>query len=635
MFRILLLEAVMVAVVLGCTTTQLPRVHSWQICTCAKGETPSLAKVTTSLPGRETYGSYMDTVETILQTQCDIVDPLRCFESESVPDGETVDYIVIGAGTAGSVVAGRLAEDPENSVVLLEAGGPEPTATQIPGTYFSYLKSSIDWNYELEPQEGAFLNSPNGRGYWPRGKVMGGTGVLHGMMYMRGNAWDYDNWANMGLKGWSYKEVLPYFIKSEDNKQIGTYAEVEYHGTGGPLTVEQFHDHPPLGDSIMQAARELGFRALVDLTGHNQTGFTLAQATTRDGARLSLSKAYVHPHLYRGNLRVSQWSLATKILIDPFTLTARGVHYERDGVIKTIYARKEIVVSAGAVASPQLLLLSGVGPRKDLQNLGLPVIKDSPNVGKGLYNHVSFTLRFNINDGTKAHETLNNETVVSFLEDRLGPLTSTAMSQTTGFVRSTVPNPDEPTDIPDIQMFFAGFLANESYSGDPDQEPSTGPVPRFEMTPTLLRPSSSGQLKLRSTDPHDPPIINANYLVDQRDVKILIDGVRVAQALAKTNALKSLGVTQDTTPSKGCEDVEYDTDAYWECSIRRNTNPENHQVGTAAMGKVVDERLRVLGVHKLRVVDASVMPRVPSGNVNAPIVMVAEKGVEMILEDHK
>ncbi|GLG96289.1 Glucose dehydrogenase [FAD, quinone] [Gryllus bimaculatus] len=565
----------------------LPRVQSWQRCACAASETPSLATVVTAVPGQEDFAPYMDRVEDVLETQCDIVDPLRCFEGETLAEDELVDFVVVGAGSAGSVVAGRLSEHPEFTVALLEAGGPEPTGTQIPGTYFSYLKSDIDWNYPLEPQTNAFLGQPGGLGYWPRGKVMGGTGVLHGMMYMRGNKWDYDNWAALGNEGWSYDEVLPYFKKSEDNRQIGTYAEAEYHGTGGPVTIEQFHDYPILADYILAGAKELGYRALVDLVGHNQTGFTLAQSTTRDGARLSLSKAFLHTAVYRSNLKISQHSLATKILIDETTKRAKGVQYERDGVLHNVYARKEVIVSAGAVASPQLLLLSGIGPKADLEALGIKVLADLP-VGENLLNHVSFTLKFRILSG-EAHEQLSNTTVFEFISNRTGPLTSTGLSQLTGFIRSSIPGGDAPADVPDTQIFFAGFLANASRTGADDEQPITGPVPYFEITPTLLRPSSAGTLKLRSTDPHDLPLIHANYFE----------------------------VVHDTTPTAGCEHIEYNTDAYWACSVKYLTNPENHQ-----------------GINGLRVMDASVMPRVPGGNVNGPIIMVAEKGVDMVIQDN-
>ncbi|KAK7864806.1 hypothetical protein R5R35_012293 [Gryllus longicercus] len=610
----------------------LPRVQSWQRCACAASETPSLATVVTAVPGQEDFAPYMDRVEDVLETQCDIVDPLRCFEGETLAEDELVDFVVVGAGSAGSVVAGRLSEHPEFTVALLEAGGPEPTGTQIPGTYFSYLKSDIDWNYPLEPQTNAFLGQPGGLGYWPRGKVMGGTGVLHGMMYMRGNKWDYDNWAALGNEGWSYDEVLPYFKKSEDNRQIGTYAEAEYHGTGGPVTIEQFHDYPILADYILAGAKELGYRALVDLVGHNQTGFTLAQSTTRDGARLSLSKAFLHTAVYRSNLKISQHSLATKILIDETTKRAKGVQYERDGVLHNVYARREVIVSAGAVASPQLLLLSGIGPKADLEALGIKVLADLP-VGENLLNHVSFTLKFRILSG-EAHEQLSNTTVFEFISNRTGPLTSTGLSQLTGFIRSSIPGGDAPADVPDTQIFFAGFLANASRTGADDEQPITGPVPYFEITPTLLRPSSAGTLKLRSTDPHDLPLIHANYFEVERDLDVLVDSIKFSLRLAQTSPLAALQVVHDTTPTAGCEHIEYNTDAYWACSVKYLTNPENHQAGTVSMGTVVDSRLRVKGIDGLRVMDASVMPRVPGGNVNGPIIMVAEKGVDMVIQDN-
>ncbi|XP_063218648.1 glucose dehydrogenase [FAD, quinone]-like [Bacillus rossius redtenbacheri] len=573
-------------------------------CACAREESSTLPS-TCGSPDEYTFMQYM---ECKLSEACDFVDPTGCRRHDTIPDMTEVDFVVVGAGSAGSVVASRLSEEASWSVALLEAGGPEPTASQAPSMYFNYQRPhSHNWDFALEPQGAACLGYPAGRCHWPRGKSMGGTSVIHGMMYMRGNPWDYNNLESMNINGWNYRDVLPYFLKGENNTEIGTIAEPAYHQTGGYLTVQRFRDQPQIAHSIMAGAKEMGYDTYGDLNGKNQLGFTIAQATTRDGLRLSLSRAYLHPILHRKNLHINMFSMVTKVLVDKEKKMALGVEYEKDGKLRRVIARKEVILCAGAVQSPQILLLSGIGPAEHLQKHDIAVMHNLPRVGKNLINHVSFNVKFSITNKT--------DTV-------------------TGFARLDVMD-KVPATVPHIQMFFDGYMANCSRKGKIYNETQNF----LHMVPTLLRPLSRGEIKLRSSDYKQPPLIYANYLESKEDVDILIKGIRLCIQLSKTSALKKEGLQLVTAKLKGCENLNFDSDAYWECAVRHFTNPENHQVGTCSMGSseedsVIDSKLRVHGMKGLRIIDASSFPVVPSGNLNAPVVMLAEKGVDIIKQDY-
>ncbi|XP_069683578.1 glucose dehydrogenase [FAD, quinone]-like isoform X2 [Periplaneta americana] len=606
-------------------------------CVCSTLEPQSLAAAC----GFSNDPLFMNTAERLLEQQCDLVDPLTCPEAANrVYDEQEVDFVVIGAGSAGCVVANRLTEEPSWTVALLEAGGPEPTGTQYPGSYFTYSnpppESSINWNFVTEPEKNACLGKPDMRCVWPRGRVMGGTGVLNGMMYIRGHPLDYDYWADAGNEGWDFDSVFPYFIKSEDNLQIGDIYQKKYHGTGGYLTISQFNSHPSMAETVMDAAQELGYRSRVDLNGESPLGYTIAQANNRNGARLSSNKAFISPILDRDNLYVGMNSMVTKILIDKKKKKVTGVEYYKDGERKVIRVRKEVILSAGAVQSPQILLLSGIGPRKELEKVGVDVIHNSPWVGKNLMNHVSYSVNFRVHNASD-HVDFSMDTLSQYLNNRNGPLSSTGMSQVTGLIRSKYADPNVK-DLQDIQMFFQGFLGNCSVTGEDDELLTTGKTRYVTFTPTLLVPQSRGHIKLRSKNPFAHPRIELNYLSYQREVDILIDGVGKAIELSNTKAMKYLQLELDRTPVHGCEKHKFGTNDYWECAIRYNTNAENHQAGTCVMGpspktSVVDPTLKVHGIKGLRVVDASIMPNVTRGNLNGPIIMVAEKGSDLVKAD--
>ncbi len=463
--------------------------------------------------------------------------------------------------------------------------------------------------------------------------MLGGTSVINGMMYIRGSRTDYDNWAKLGNYGWSYQEVLPYFLKSEDNLQADIM-DPGYHGIGGPLTVTRFPYHPPLSYAIVQAGAELGY-PIRDLNGKQHTGFMIAQTTSRNGSRLSSAKAFLRPVKDRPNLHVLLNTTVTKVLIEPKAKMAYGVEINLNGFLQRVLAKNEVILSGGAVNSPQLLLLSGVGPQEDLKQVNVPVIHHLPGVGRNLHNHVAFFLNFFINENSTAP--LNWATAMEYLLFRDGLMSGTGISEVTGFVNTKLANP--AADHPDVQYFFGGYLANCAKTGQvgeltPDIGNTTQRV--INIIPAVLHPKSRGYIKLKDNNPMSHPAIHAKYLTHPDDVTTLIEGIKIGIKLTETNALKKYGFQLDRTPVPGCESLAFGCDEYWECAVRRKTGPENHQGGSCRMGPIgdpgacVDPELRVHGVDKLRVIDASVMPMITSGNTNAPAIMIAEKGADMI-----
>ncbi|KYQ48074.1 Glucose dehydrogenase [acceptor] [Trachymyrmex zeteki] len=584
---------------------------------------PSLAQ---GCPGSQ-YLIFMTILDMLIRSQekvsqtCERVQP-------KIPPEYQYDFIVIGGGSAGAVVASRLSDIPEWKVLLLEAGPDEPPGAQVPSMVGMFLGSGIDWQYQTTNEMNACLLN-GGSCSWPRGKNLGGTSVHNGMMYMRGHAKDFDNWAAKGNHGWSWRDVLPYFMCSENNTEIHRVGR-KYHSTGGLLTVERFPWKPAIADDILAAAAERGYPISEDLNGDQFIGFTVAQVTSKDGVRVSSASAFLRPMRKRRNLHTSLNATVTKILI--LNNKAVGVQFYQDGELRVAHATKEVIASGGAVNSPQLLLLSGIGPKEHLRAVNVTVVKDLPGVGENLHNHVSYTLSWTINQPNLFD--LNWVTAAEYLAFQRGPMSSTGLSQLTGMLPSTYADKNHP----DIQLFFGGYQAACAITGEPGSTMDNNGR-RISISPTMTQPRSKGRLRLASNNPLEKPLIWGNYLNDTMDVNILVEGIQIALSLANTSAMAKYNMTLNNQLLSNCSRYPYLSKQYWACAVRQDTGPENHQAGSCKMGlpndpmAVVDNRLRVYGIRNLRVADTSIMPEVTSSNTAAPAMMIGERAAAFIKSD--
>ncbi|XP_076299210.1 glucose dehydrogenase [FAD, quinone] isoform X1 [Lasioglossum baleicum] len=579
---------------------------------------------------------FMNLVQKTMTARCDVSSPCNRLGKETVPQ-EWFDFIIVGAGQAGPIIARRLSDNPWWKVLLIEAGPEEPTMTAIPGLAFHAVNSTVDWKFKTEPTEPhptACLET-FGACSWPRGKMVSGTSGLHGMMYVRGHPEVYNSWARNGAVGWSYDEITHYFERVENPIKQEMLSDKPRTVPGpGPMKIEYFRDKPAFADEVLKAADELGYRTSM-LKEYKQTGFMVAPMTTQNGMRGTTSRNYLRPVHGRRNLKVLINAHVTRVLLNQWQSKAYGVELvDKDGYRRIVKANKEIILSAGTIGSPHILLNSGIGPKEDLTKLGLNVVKDLP-VGKNLHNHVSIGIHYSIKD--TAYEAMTMDSVNEFLDTRSGPLSSTGLTQVTAFFESSF----AVAGIPDIQVFFDGFSPKCPRTGLPF-ECLNGALAlcsdrrEIIMRPTAVTVGSKGQLKLRSGDPMVSPLLYPDYFTDQKDLKRLIEGIKKSNQLVNTQAMKNWDLRLEPVIHSLCTDYHFASDAYWECYIRAATGPENHQAGTCKMGgyndptAVVDPELRVRGVTNIRVADASVFPIVPNSNPIAAIMMTAEKAADMI-----
>ncbi len=513
---------------------------------------------------------------------------------------EGYDYVIVGAGSAGCVLAARLTEDADVRVAVLEAGGEDTQPEiKIPAAFPALFKSSLDWDLEGEPEPGL----DNRRLYLPRGRMLGGCSSINAMIYIRGNRADYDGWAAAGCDGWSYDDVLPYFRRSEDNER----GEDAYHGAGGPMSVSDSRSMHALVDTMLEAAREAGHEENPDFNGARQEGVGRFQLTQRDGLRWSTADAFLRPAAQRPNLEVIPRAMALRILFEG--RRAVGVEVAHDGKVEQLRAEREVILAAGAYQSPVLLMVSGIGPEDQLAPFGIEIRETLP-VGIGLQDHCMAQINYLTDEPSLFMAAADPEHLALLEAEGRGPLTSN-IPEAAGFFR-TRPG----LEAPDVEFHFApSMFFDEGLAAPADHGYCFGPV--------VIAPTSRGRVMLRTPLPDSKPRVLCNFLTTDEDRQSMLAGMRMALAIAEQSALKAIERAPFSVP-------ESDSDEDLMAFIKRVSQTVYHATSSCAMGSVVDSQLRVFGFDGLRIVDASVMPTVTRGNTNAPVMMVAERAADLI-----
>ena len=527
------------------------------------------------------------------------------------------DFVIVGAGSAGCALANRLSADPRYTVALIEAGPADRNPwIHIPVGYFRTMGNpNSDWGYVTEADKGIAGRSIS----WPRGRVLGGSSSINGLLYVRGQAEDYDYWAQLGCTGWSWDNVLPFFKRSET--WHGDHSS-DVRGDDGPLSVQNSRLTREVVDRWLDAAEGAGYRKNDDYNGEDQEGVGHFQLTMKGGRRCSSAVAYLNPIKGRKNLKIITNAQTEKVLIEDGRAT--GIRIKRHGLMETITANKEVILSAGAIGSPQILMLSGIGDPTELSQHGIDVVSASSGVGKNLQDHLQARPVYKTNLSTINTEASNifkqGLMAMQYALTQRGPMTMAA-SLGTGFLKT-----DDRLETPDIQFHIQPWSADK---------PADGPhkFSAFTASVLQLRPESAGHLTLKSARMEDHPIIHPNYLATDTDCQTIVKGIQIARKIAQTEPLKS-HITEEHAPGS---DIAFDDEAATLDWARRTAVTIYHPTGTCKMGiddkAVVDPRLRVNGIRGLRVADASIMPQIVSGNTNAPCIMIGEKAADLILED--
>ncbi|XP_067006723.1 glucose dehydrogenase [FAD, quinone]-like [Anabrus simplex] len=554
------------------------------------------------------------------------------------------DFVIVGAGTAGCVLANRLTEVPEWEVLLLEAGGEELPILSVP--YFTgvFPGTETNWNYKAEPSKSYCAGGVGQRCDYSTGKVMGGSSSVNFMLSVRGNKFDYNNWETMGNTGWGYNGVLPYFKKVEEMLVPDLSDDKTYHSTSGNIKVSYPAYRSEISSVFVAAGKELGLQE-VDYNGEIQTGISRLQTTTANGTRWSASRGYLHAIRDRQNLHIRKRSVVTKILITKKSHTAYGVEYIKEGVVHTVFAKKEVIVCAGAIKSPQLLMISGIGPRDHLRELNITLVRDLP-VGRNLMDHATFLgLLFTVNQSKAlqpAQILSDPENYLNYLQSKGGPLSLPWSVETASFQEvkgvscysSGWPNIAtlfSSTLLPQMSLMLDDDVYNEFVK--PIQDTSV-----FQALVWKLRPDSRGSITLVDKNIESSPKINPNFFDTYGDMKTIIAGIRKVIELSQTKTMQEIGTKIYDVPVPKCKQHTFGSDDYWKCAVSQLSISAFNPCGTCKMGPdydlsaVVSPLLKVHGVNDLRVIDASVIPQIISGHLAMPVYMIAEKGADMIKE---
>ncbi|OXU27428.1 hypothetical protein TSAR_004925 [Trichomalopsis sarcophagae] len=563
----------------------------------------------------------------------------RFKKTENKNELKEFDFIVVGAGSAGCVVANRLSEIKNWKVLLLEAGDEQPLIVDVPGFAGLLGNSSIDYGYTFQTDNEVCRDNPNSC-LEPRGKVMGGTSSINGMVYVRGNKEDYNDWAKLGNHGWSWDEVLPYFKKSEDLQDKIPHGNPKHHSTGGYLGISLPEKDSNI-DVIIDSWKELGYDE-IDYNSGSQVGVNKFQYTIKNGVRQTTNAAFIRPiRGKRANLFVRPNSHVTKIIINPKTKVAIGVEYVEAGtkITKRAFAKKEVIVSGGAIDSPKLLMLSGIGPVDELKQAGIKQILELP-VGRNLQEHVAASpVTVSLKNSPAPFKPFDEKVqdVKQWLANRTGPLRRSGAWGVIPFIQTSY---ETRPGVPDMEIHYLTSFDAEELNGSTALYNLWSYYNKLTVYTTLLTPKSRGWIELNKTDPiWGKPLIYPNFYEHPDDIKALVEGLSLTKKFTETEAFKQSELSATRTPAPKCEKDLGDEDKYHECIARNYFLPLYHPSCSCRMGPksdgnaVVDPRLRVHGIKRLRVIDASVMPVVIKGNTNAPTIMIAEKGSDLVKED--
>ncbi|KAF2881941.1 hypothetical protein ILUMI_24238 [Ignelater luminosus] len=586
-------------------------------------------------------------INTLLASQC-ALGPEGRYPPDygnALHDGDEFDFIIVGSGSAGAVVANRLSQVKDWKVLLLEAGSYPSAISEIPQLYYSLQHTPEDWQPQMEPSKTCCLGLKDKKCLFPRGKVLGGSSTLNAMLYVRGNSKDYNGWAEAGNIGWDYESVLKQYNKFEGCQDPNCPL---LYGKNGELELTRYKYQEPMRDILEDAYKELGYYQ--EFSEEKPIGLWDHFVSINKGTRFSTAKSFIERIKDRKNLYVALNAQVSKLIVNKLDKTVLGVELKINETTLKIKAKKEVILSAGTVNSPQILMNSGIGPKDHLDSLGIDRVTNL-RVGENLQNHVTFALVINIDKSvvkSKSSSDKLDDTYQYFMHKN-GPLSTVGLLNFVGFI-----NTRNSSIFPDLQLFHIVIGSNDPHSLSAIQHSLNFPDELLKifqehnkhnsillLTATVINPKSRGKILLRSTDPFDKPMIFPNYLSDENneDLELLLTGIKLLKKLLHTKPFTEYKARLVEYTLPNCKEYDFDTDEFWRCAIRNVGNHLSHLVGTCKMGPeddpsaVVDPRLRVHGIKGVRVIDGSVMPTITSGNTNAPIIMIGEKGAELIKED--